>query len=348
MFPDHWKKAKIVSIKKKGKDNSNPLSYRPISLLPNISKVFEMIINDAILRICHANSILPENQFEFRFKHSTIHVINKFTSDICWALNDKKCVGACFIDLEKAFDTVWHEGLIFKLIQKKFPQHLIEIIWNMIRNRSFVTAIGTEISLLEFTLKNGLQQGTVNSPILFNIFTSDILNLFNPSAEHPIHSIAFADDLIIYYADSWPSKIQDKLQDIFERINSYYHSWKLNINAMKCETILFRPDLMYANKNIRRCYKTFAIKEHKNNGRPIPHKICVKYLGIYINDRLKFNIHIDNQLTKAKKAFIHKRLFYSKHLHHKIKLICYQLLVRPIITWMSHLVQHKCIPNGTN
>lgn len=293
-----------------------------------------MLINDALLKFCNTNNILPENQFGFRFKHSTVHAVNKLTSDICWALNDNKCVGACLIDLEKAFDTVWHEGLIFKLIQKKFSQHLIEITWNMIRNRSFITAIGTETSSLEFQLKNGLQQGTVNSPLLFNIFTSDILNLFNSTADHPIHSIAFADDLIIYHTDKWPSRIQDKLQDIFERIQSYYHSWKLNINTMKCEIILFRPDLRYANKNLRRHYKTFSIKEFKNNGRPIPHKNYVKYLGIHIDDRLKFNNHIEKQLEKAKKAFIiHKRLFYSKYLHHKIKLICYQLLIRPIITY---------------
>lgn len=177
-----------------------------------------------------------------------------------------------------------------------------------------------------------MQQGTVNSPVLFNTFTCDVLNLFNTTAEYPIHSIAFADDLIIYHTDNWPSRIQDKLQDIFERIYSYYHSWKLKINTMKCETILFKPNLAYANKNVRKYYKNFAIKENKHSDRFIPHKSSVKYLGIYIDDRLKYNNHIDKQLLKARRTFLaHKRLFYSKHLHCKIKLICYQLLIRPII-----------------
>lgn len=334
IFPTHWKKAKVIAILKKDKDSSNPLNYRPISLLPNISKVYEMVINDAILKVCNHNNTLPENQFGFRFRHSTVHAINKLTSDICWALNDNKCVGACLIDLEKAFDSVWHEGLIVNLIQKNFPHYLIEIIRNMICNRTFITSIGETTSSTEFPLRNGLQQGTVNSPILFNIFTSNVLKLFNPTTEYPIHSIAFADDLIIYHADKWPSRIQDKLQDIFERIHSYYHSWKLNINTKKCETILFRPNLAYANKNVRKCYKTFKIKENKHSERFIPHKKHVKYLGIYLDDKLKFNNHIENQLLKARKAFLtHKRLFYSKHLHRKIKIICYQLLIRPIITY---------------
>lgn len=87
----------------------------------------------------------------------------------------------------------------------------------MIRDKSFITASGTSSSAVTFTLKNDLQQGTVNSPILFNILTSDVLNLFNATAEYPIHSIAFADDLIIYHADIWPSKIQDKLQDYIRK-----------------------------------------------------------------------------------------------------------------------------------
>lgn len=293
-----------------------------------------MVINDAILEVCAEKNIIPENQFGFRFKHSTIHAINKFTSDICWALNGKKCVGACLIDLEKAFDSIWHEGLLLKLIQKEFPKHIVEVIWSMISERSFVVTAGNQSSETEFSITNGLQQGTVNSPILFNIYTSYVLNLFNASAEYPIQSIAFADDLIIYHADTWPSRIQEKLQSMFEKINTYYKSWRLKVNTSKCETILIRPNLNYANNNVRKHYKTFAIKENKESEITIPHKECVKYLGIHIDEKLKFNAHIETQLKKARNAFFkHKRLFYSKYLNKKIKVICYQLLIRPIITY---------------
>lgn len=153
-----------------------------------------------------------------------------------------------------------------------------------------VTA-GNQSSETEFSIKHGLQQGTVNSPILFNIYTSDILNLFNASAEYPIQSIAFADDLIIYYADTWPSRIQEKLQSMFKKINTYYKSWRLKVNTSKCETILIRSNLNHANSNVRKHYKTFAIKENKESEITIPHKECVKYLGIHIDEKLKFNAH---------------------------------------------------------
>jgi len=130
LFPSKWKTAKIVAILKKDKSKTVPTSYRPISLLPNISKIYETIINDNISNFCRENNIIPECQFGFQRKQSTIHALNRLTSDINWALNSKKCVGACLIDLEKAFDTIWLEGLIYKLINKAFPNQLIKLIWS--------------------------------------------------------------------------------------------------------------------------------------------------------------------------------------------------------------------------
>ena len=88
-FPRKWKKAKLIVITKKDKYGSSPANLRPISLLPNISKAYEMVINNSLAAFCAKNKVIPENQFGFRHKHSTIHAINKLTSDICWALNVK-------------------------------------------------------------------------------------------------------------------------------------------------------------------------------------------------------------------------------------------------------------------
>lgn len=81
-FPKCWKKAKILLIHKKGKDKWDPNNYRPISLLSNIGKVFERIINDRILIICKSGNIIPENQYGFVRHHSTVHAINKLSMDV--------------------------------------------------------------------------------------------------------------------------------------------------------------------------------------------------------------------------------------------------------------------------
>lgn len=332
-FPDHWKKAKIMSIPKKGKDNSDPNNYRPISLLSNIGKVYERIINDRILTVCRNKEIIPENQFGFRKNHSTIHAINKLSSDINWALNRGACLGACLIDLEKAFDTVWLNGLIVKLHKKGFPLILIKLIQSMIYGRSFQTHAEDTVSSQTFHISNGLQQGTINSPILFLIYTSDILKLFGPE-NTGCSLIAFADDMIVYLMDESPKKLETTLQTAVNKIIHYLKSWKLKVNTNKCETILFRPSCKKASSMIIRHYKNFSLIGDTNTNTKIQHKKAVKYLGLLIDDRFLLNKHIETQLQKAKSTFLaNARLFYSKQLNKKIKLLCYQLLIRPILTY---------------
>lgn len=334
-FPTFWKKAKVIPIHKKGRDKTNPNSYRPISLLPNLGKVFERIINDKIMAVCQTKSLIPENQYGFRRSHTTTHAINKLSSDINWALNDGMCTGACLIDLEKAFDTVWLNGLITKLYKKEFSLPLIKLIHSMIFGRSFVTSFGNVESSQTFYLTDGLQQGTINSPVLFNIYTSDILQLFGPTNTN-CQLLAFADDLIAYTSSSSPKHAQSTLQNCINKIFSYYKAWKLKVNADKCETILFRPTYRKASSAIRTNHKNFSLKSvgEDNNTDTLTHKNIVKYLGLQLDNRLLYNKHIETQLKKAKAVFIaNARLFYSKRVDKKVKLTCYQLLVRPIITY---------------
>lgn len=334
-FPSKWKIAKTIALKKPGKAESDPSSYRPISLLPNISKVFEIVINRSLVNFCNKNDIIPQSQFGFRLNHSTIHAINKFSSDVCWALNNNECVAACLIDLEKAFDTVWVDGLIYKLIKKKFPSHMVKMIFSSVTNKQFFTSTGTDVSDIKFLVKEGLQQGTVNSPILFNIFNSDILKLYEFNDKPDKSALAFADDLVIYHRSNDLALLQKDLQKSFENVQFYCQSWKMKINPGKCETILFRPKLSHAPRNIRN-YKKFKIKENENNDTFITHKNIVRYLGVNVDDKLKYTQHLTIQLQKAMAAWIKlKRLFYNKYLHPRIKLNCYQLLIRPILTYGS-------------
>lgn len=334
-FPEKWKTAKVVPILKKNKNRNFPASYRPISLLPNISKVFEMIVNDILVEYCDANQIIPECQFGFRRKLSTVHALNKLTSDIQWAYNGNKCLGAVLIDLEKAFDTVWLDGLLYKMLKNKFPHHLTKLIWSMIKGRSLVVACGNSIASITFATNNGLQQGTVNSPILFSIYTADLLKIFEFNKYGESQVIAFADDLIVYLADDKVSIIQNKLQTTFNKLEYYFQTWKLSVNVDKCETILFRKPLYLTNRDVKRNYKTFSISSYANlERRVIPHKNMVKYLGVCIDERLHYKTHVYMQLGKATQTFMSlRRLFYSRNLHTEVKVLCYQLLIRPIIAY---------------
>ena len=336
-YPVIWKTAKILPIVKKDKDETDPNSYRPISLLPNISKAFEMFINNCLANHAYSNNIIPNNQFGFRHRHSTVHAINCLTTDLFRHLNNNKLIGAGLIDLEKAFDSVWLRGLFYKLIKKGFNRLLIMFLWQMLHDRSFIVIQGEHASTITFDTEEGLQQGTVNSPLLFNIYNSDVLNLFELNTNNDTHSIAYADDLIIYVAGKSPDTIASKLEALVNNVNNYYTQWGLKMNPSKCETILIRRPLHFYSRASKSNWRNFHINLTSNDiVTPIPHKRVVKYLGILIDDLIRLNSSVDTQLAKARKAWAaNSRLFYSRHLTSAAKKICYMLLIRPIITYAA-------------
>lgn len=214
-FPSIWKCGKVLPIFKKGKNPSEPVSYRPISLTPSISKVYEVLINRQIVTICEQKKVIPDNQFGFRFQHSTTHAIHKLISDIIHHLRYNEHTAALLIDLEKAFDSGWTNGLLYRCINLVFPQCLILVILDSITSKTFVTWDGSHTSALEFTIEEGFQQGTVNSPILFVILTTHIINAsyINKSSEmtpYALRAIAFADDAILYMSGPSAPILQKK------------------------------------------------------------------------------------------------------------------------------------------
>ncbi|CAB0039758.1 unnamed protein product [Trichogramma brassicae] len=277
-FPSAWKKAKLIILKKKKNQHTHLDNLRPISLLPAISKVFEKIIKLSLLSKYNNDSIIPAQQFGFKSKHSTVHALHKLVADLHWHLNDNNMIGACLIDLRKAFDSVWHEGLIFKLKKLALPTRVIKLIKSTITNRSFVVSMNNRTSKHPQIVSRGLQQGTVLSPILFNFFTAEIVNSCGMNSGNKTYSIAFADDLIIYVANKNLERIKTSLQHLFNRIKDLYTAWRLHTNVNKCETILFRSQLKSKSTATRRHWRDFHIMDVELNTR-VPHKRAVKYLG---------------------------------------------------------------------
>ncbi|CAD6220028.1 GSCOCG00012947001-RA-CDS, partial [Cotesia congregata] len=209
----------------------------------------------------------------------------------------------------------------------------------MIHGKSFRTWDGINTSNKLFTIKEGLQQGTVNSPILFNIFSSKLLKMFGLNSEVDKFGKAIADDFIAYVIGTNPALLRDELNKILANLNKTYQQWNLRINPEKCESIIFRRPITGMNQRRRKIITDFQLEtEHPDSKEliKIPHRKNVKYLGFHLDHLMKLNQHVDKQLEKAKKAFqANRRIFYCKNLYPKAKIICYQLLIRPIITYGS-------------
>lgn len=209
----------------------------------------------------------------------------------------------------------------------------------MIKDKSFLTWDGNKTSTQEFLIREGLQQGTVNSPILFNIFTCDILKLFDIKNNPNTNAIAFADDLIIYTKDNKVSKVHPTPERVVDEVNHYYSNWNLKVNPSKCETILFRKPHRMLSSEAKAGAADFEIQTTvpgTNDKIAIPHKKSVKYLGFHINQIIRGNLHPDTLINKAKKAFsTNSRVFYNSHFTSRAKVILYMLLIRPILAYAA-------------
>jgi len=167
-FPKIWRRALIVAIPKPEKPLWDPKSYRPISLLCVPFKILERLTYALVHPII--DPLLPREQVSFWHGMSTVVQVTLLMQDIEDSSSAKKKAGAVFVDLTAAYDTVWHHGLTCKLLRLLPDRHMVHMIMEMVGNRSFTLTIGNGKRSMLWRLKNGVPQGSVLMPLLFNTY----------------------------------------------------------------------------------------------------------------------------------------------------------------------------------
>jgi hypothetical protein len=320
-FPKQWKHAKVVAIPKPNKDATNPNNYRPISLLSAVGKLFERIILKRLNDHTAQNNIVPLEQFGFSTGLSTTHQLYRIVDKIRQNLDIGRSTGMVFFDAEKAFDSVWHGGLLFKLHNLHYPRYLQHLSSSFLTERSFQVCINKSFSTT-INIPAGVPQGSVLSPSLYNIFNHDI------PKHNETESAFYADDTAIFSSNTYPLFVTDALQEHTNSLIKYFDDWKIKINSSKTEAIYFT----------RRRASRFLPDTHINvNGLSVPWTTKVKYLGLILDKKLIFKNHVEHILDKSSKLikiyypFINRR----SRLNKTVKLTLFKTVFRASMLYAS-------------
>lgn len=331
-FPKTWKHAEIILFSKPGKNKSNPSSYRPISLLPTLSKLLEKVIKKRLCKFINENSILPPLQFGFRDKHSTTHQLQRIIEIISTGFERKQYTVGVFLDIAQAFDRVWIEGVIYKIIQNRFPKFLTLIISSFLRNRTFSVRINATLSTIK-NISAGVPQGAVLAPLLFNVFVSDI-----PTPPN-INVAMYADDTAVFSQSNDLNSAIQELQRSIIPILEWCERWKITVNADKSQAKVFTLRRVHNPPNI------------VINGEPVAWNLsdeAVKYLGVYLDQRLTWGFHINKRLNTAysRLGMLYPLMNRTSPLKIECSLLLYKSIIRPIMTyacviWSTAAKTHK-------
>ena len=325
IFPDRLKIARVIPLYK-GDDDSLFNNYRPISLLPAISKVFEKSMFIQIYNYFQSNKLFYNSQFGFREGHSTEFAALELTEQLIHNLEINNLPLSIFVDLSKAFDTLDHNILIYKLQHYGISGKSSDLIYNYLHNRTqFVDLDGTVSDSLP--LCTGVPQGSILGPLLFIIYVNDLHN-----ANNTLSATMYADDTTLsttlqfnHQSIHNPLVINNALNDF----SNWLQLNKLSLNVKKTKYMIFHhpnkqfrePDLILNNDKIERV-KTFT------------------FLGLIMDEHLTWKPHIDKIASKLSRAsgIINK---LKNILPLNIKITLYNTLVLPHINFNILLWGHS-------
>lgn len=284
MVPDEWKKGKVIAIFKKG-NKKQAGNYRPVSLTSIICKCMEKIIRNHIMKYMKQNKLFSKKQFGFINGRSTSLQLLKVLDEWMDAI-DKGCqVDVIYMDFQKAFDTVPHKRMIIKMQAYGINEQIIRWTEDFLSNREQQVVVNGEGS--EWTrVTSGIPQGSVLGPILFTLFINDLPNNINGQ------TYMYADDTKIYQMIKDPED-RNLLQKDLEEAYGWSETWLLKFHLNKCKTMHIGANDSEENNFVY----TLA------RGSVLGTVEFEKDVGVTVDNKLEFHIHIHNIVNKANQVF---------------------------------------------
>lgn len=319
-IPKVWKHAVVLPILKPGKDPSSPSSYRPIALTAVLCKVMERMVTNRLVYFLEISGFLVNYQNGFRIGRNTMDSVSVLDQDIRRAIINKEAVVAVFLDIEKAYDSMWREGLLIKLFNAGISGRMFLWIKDFLSNRTIQVRVENELSDL-VSIANGTPQGSVISPVLFNVMINDIFSDINVRFGRSL----FADDGAIWRRGKNVEFLMKQTQIALNQIVQWANRWGFKISTSKSSFMIFGfkrkiPDL---NLKIYEC----DLEKVK----------VFKFLGIWMDEKLTWGIHIEKIIARCEKINnILRSLAGSDWGAERLTLhMIYRAMIRPILDYGS-------------
>ena len=331
-FPTNWKTAYITAIPKLGKDKTSPVNYRPISLLDFLGKILERLILNRLKILLDSPERIQHAQFGFKRQHSTREALIRLTEHIQQSFQRRFHTVAIFLDVEQAFDTVWHHGLLYKLQQLRIPDAYIHLLASYLQQRTFRIKSGTSFSSMQ-PISAGVPQGSVLAPTLYSVYTQDL-----PLLPHCQYSL-YADDTVIYTSHFNFQEACTRMQRALDLLTQWSTKWRIKINGSKSQFLVFTKRFPHITSHLH------------IQGKLIPYSTTVKYLGITLDSRLTFRQHIENVRTKAFQRYMALYSLFKSPASRSVKTLIYISYIRSFMTycceiWASAHPRHLQRLNG--
>ena len=324
-FPNLWKIAKVTPIYKSGIINA-PENYRPISVLPILSKVAERAVQTQLMEFLETNNLIDVGQYGYRKMRSTEEAVIKLCDDIRYQANNGLLVGAVFVDLSRAFDTLSHSNLTEKL--RSYGVRSTELEWfkSYLFNRRQIIDIKGKMSK-EQSVTSGVPQGSILGPLLFLLFYNDLRDSLTFSS-----LLMYADDTVLYYANKDINAINTCLNKDLETLSDFCSKNELimNMKKGKTEAMLFGTAKRKGNKSLKLTI----------HGKNINETERYVYLGNLLDSTLSLN---EDFAVKFKKAATRinmlrkiRHLLTSQATCKKTQKI-FETMIVPLLTYCGNL-----------
>jgi hypothetical protein len=325
--PSSWKKANVSPVHKKN-ERSIVSNYRPISLLSTLSKVQERIVYKSMYRFLSQNGLLTAKNSGFKERDSAICQLINIVDKIYKAIEDDKDVCMVFLDVPKAFDRVWHKGLLHKLKNNGIDGKLLEWLESYLSDREIRVVINGQTAPWAKT-NAGVPQGSILGPLLFLVFINDVVD----NIESDIN--LFADDTSLMKTVEQIVTAYDAIDRDLRTLSVWSDQWMVKYNATK--TVL----LHISTKRARVVHPILTLK-----GTPIAELESHCHLGVDIESKFSWQTHIQKIANKATKCVgLMRRV--CRDLPRSTLENLYTTMVRPVLEYGNILVDgsplaHTC------